>query len=105
MAPQAEICFTFHPWLFWGFISPCTRLPCLAPVTACLGTVRRAAQHCGLKEAGENEEWTVYWTDTSVTLERLMEMKRFQVNKTAAQQELLRKGGDTRLFVEQHVAE
>lgn len=47
----------------------------------------------------------MYWTDTSVTLERLMEMKRFQVNKTAAQQELLRKGGDTRLFVEQHVAE
>ncbi|NXY39359.1 TTL13 polyglutamylase, partial [Pomatorhinus ruficollis] len=53
-------------------------------------TVRRAAQHCGLKEA-ENEEWTVYWTDSTVTLDRLMEMKRFQVNKTAAQQELLGK--------------
>lgn len=50
------------------------------PVTACLGTVRRAAQHCGLKEAAENEEWTVCWTDSTVALERLMEMKRFQVN-------------------------
>lgn len=64
--------------------------PWPAPVTVCLGTVRRAAQHCGLKEAGENEEWTVYWTDSTVTLERLMDMKRFQVNTTAAQQELLR---------------
>lgn len=77
-------------------------LPC--PVTACLGTVRRAAQHCGLKEAGENEEWTVFWTDSTVALERLMEMKRFQVNRTAAQQGLLGKEGNTRLSVEQHVA-
>nr|XP_041574368.1 neugrin isoform X4 [Taeniopygia guttata] len=41
-------------------------------------SVRRAAQHCGLKEAAENEEWTVCWTDSTVALERLMEMKRFQ---------------------------
>lgn len=74
-------------------------------VRVTLGTVRRAAQQCGLKEAAENEEWTVYWTDSSVTLERLMEMKRFQVNRTAAQQELLREEGGTRLAVEQHVAE
>lgn len=67
--------------------------------------MRRAAQHCGLKEAGENEEWTVYWTDGAVSLERLMEMKRFQVNKMASQQELLRDEGDTRLSMEQHVAE
>uniref|UniRef100_A0A8B9FXU1 Uncharacterized protein n=1 Tax=Amazona collaria TaxID=241587 RepID=A0A8B9FXU1_9PSIT len=45
---------------------------------ACFGTVRRAAQCCGLREVGENEEWTVYWTDNSVSLERVMEMKRFQ---------------------------
>lgn len=41
--------------------------------------VRRAARRCGLKEVGEDEEWTVYWTDCSVSLERVMEMKRFQV--------------------------
>ncbi|XP_033372798.1 neugrin isoform X4 [Parus major] len=55
-------------------------------------SVRRAAQHCGLKEAGENEEWTVYWTDSAVTLERLMEMKRFQkINHFPGMIELCRK--------------
>lgn len=44
-----------------------------------VSTVRRAAQMCGLKEVGEDEEWTVYWTDCSVSLERVMDMKRFQV--------------------------
>ncbi|XP_026944956.1 tubulin polyglutamylase TTLL13 isoform X2 [Sagmatias obliquidens] len=33
---------------------------------------------CGLKEVGEDKEWTVYWTDCSVSLERIMDMKRFQ---------------------------
>ncbi|TKC45575.1 hypothetical protein EI555_020898 [Monodon monoceros] len=41
-------------------------------------SVRRAAQMCGLKEVGEDKEWTVYWTDCSVSLERIMDMKRFQ---------------------------
>ncbi|XP_041275008.1 tubulin polyglutamylase TTLL6 isoform X2 [Onychostruthus taczanowskii] len=55
-------------------------------------SVRRAAQHCGLKEAAENEEWTVYWTDSTVTLERLMEMKRFQkINHFPGMIELCRK--------------
>lgn len=68
-----------HPWLLWGFNSPwcLDRLP--GPLSPCLGTVRRAARSCGLKEVGDNEEWTVYWTDYSVSLERVMEMKRFQV--------------------------
>ncbi|XP_074256123.1 tubulin polyglutamylase TTLL13 isoform X6 [Saimiri boliviensis] len=43
-------------------------------------SVRRAAHMCGLKEAGEEEEWTVYWTDCAVSLDRVMEMKRFQDN-------------------------
>uniref|UniRef100_A0A8C9B5G4 Uncharacterized protein n=1 Tax=Phocoena sinus TaxID=42100 RepID=A0A8C9B5G4_PHOSS len=43
-----------------------------------LSTVRRAAQMCGLKEVGEDKEWTVYWTDCSVSLEHIMDMKRFQ---------------------------
>ncbi|CAN8187256.1 unnamed protein product [Coccothraustes coccothraustes] len=55
-------------------------------------SVRRAAQHCGLKEAAEHEEWTVYWTDSTVTLERLMEMKRFQkINHFPGMIELCRK--------------
>jgi len=32
-----------------------------------------------MKEVGEDEEWTIFWTDYSVSLERVMEMKRFQV--------------------------
>uniref|UniRef100_A0A8D0GKT9 Tubulin tyrosine ligase like 6 n=1 Tax=Sphenodon punctatus TaxID=8508 RepID=A0A8D0GKT9_SPHPU len=40
--------------------------------------VRRAAKLCGLREAGENDEWTLYWTDYSVSLDRVMEMKSYQ---------------------------
>ncbi|NWU88570.1 TTL13 polyglutamylase, partial [Upupa epops] len=55
-------------------------------------SVRRAARHCGLKEAGDDEEWTVYWTDCSVSLERLMEMKRFQkINHFPGMIEICRK--------------
>ncbi|XP_052528607.1 tubulin polyglutamylase TTLL13-like isoform X5 [Tympanuchus pallidicinctus] len=54
--------------------------------------VRRAALCCGLREAGENEEWTVYWTDCSVSLERVMEMKRFQkINHFPGMIEICRK--------------
>ncbi|CAM9408760.1 unnamed protein product [Bubo scandiacus] len=55
-------------------------------------SVRRAARCCGLKEAGEDEEWTVYWTDYSVSLERVMEMKRFQkINHFPGMIEICRK--------------
>ncbi|XP_031443823.1 tubulin polyglutamylase TTLL6 isoform X2 [Phasianus colchicus] len=54
--------------------------------------VRRAALCCGLKEVGENEDWTVYWTDYSVSLERVMEMKRFQkINHFPGMIEICRK--------------
>ncbi|KFZ48222.1 Tubulin polyglutamylase TTLL13, partial [Antrostomus carolinensis] len=56
------------------------------------GAVRRAARCCGLREVGENEEWTVYWTDYSVSLERVMEMKRFQkINHFPGMIEICRK--------------
>lgn len=42
--------------------------------------VRRAAQLYGLREGGENEDWTLFWTDYSVSLERVMEMKSYQVS-------------------------
>ncbi|PKU32670.1 tubulin polyglutamylase hypothetical protein [Limosa lapponica baueri] len=58
----------------------------------CAAEVRRAARYCGLKEAGENEEWTVYWTDYSVSLERVMKMKRFQkINHFPGMIEICRK--------------
>lgn len=44
-------------------------------------TVRRVAKRFGLRPVSDDEEWTVYWTDTSVLLERVMEMKRYQVVK------------------------
>ncbi|XP_019573591.2 tubulin polyglutamylase TTLL13 isoform X2 [Rhinolophus sinicus] len=55
-------------------------------------SVRRAAQVCGLKEVGEEEEWIVYWTDCSVSLERVMDMKRFQkINHFPGMTEICRK--------------
>lgn len=42
--------------------------------------VRRAAQQYGLREGGEGDDWTLYWTDYSVSLERVMEMKSYQVS-------------------------
>ncbi|XP_068814501.1 tubulin polyglutamylase TTLL13 isoform X1 [Struthio camelus] len=62
-------------------------------LTSCkYDSVRRAAQSCGLKEVGENEDWTIYWTDYSVSLERVMEMKRFQkINHFPGMTEICRK--------------
>jgi len=37
------------------------------------------AKRFGLKEVSEDDDWNIYWTDTSVGLERVMEMKRYQV--------------------------
>ncbi|KAM8973542.1 tubulin polyglutamylase TTLL13 isoform 2-T2 [Pelodytes ibericus] len=55
-------------------------------------SVRRAARKCGLKEVGDEEEWTVFWTDCSVSLERVMDMKRFQkINHFPGMIEICRK--------------
>ena len=32
-----------------------------------------------MKEVGEDEDWSLFWTDYSVALERCMDMKRYQV--------------------------
>lgn len=47
---------------------------------SCSLAVRRVSRRFGLRVVGEEEEWTVYWTDTSVLMERVMDMKRFQVH-------------------------
>lgn len=41
--------------------------------------VHRAARRYGLREAAEGEDWTLFWTDCSVSLDRVMDMKRYQV--------------------------
>ncbi|XP_046293533.2 tubulin polyglutamylase TTLL13 [Marmota monax] len=69
------------------------RRPLAINLTNCkYESVRRAAQMCGLKEVGEDKEWTVYWTDCSVSLERVMDMKRFQkINHFPGMTEICRK--------------
>lgn len=47
-------------------------------------SVRRAARRYGLREAAEGEDWTLFWTDCSVSLDRVKDMKRYQVLHTAA---------------------
>lgn len=42
----------------------------------------------GWKEVGDDDDWQVYWTDTSVSIERIMRLKRTQVNKYAPYVEL-----------------
>lgn len=32
-----------------------------------------------MREVGEDEDWSLFWTDYSVALERCMDMKRYQV--------------------------
>jgi len=44
-------------------------------------SVHRAAKRFGFKEVGEEDDWNLYWTDFSVSLERVMEMKRYQVRR------------------------
>ncbi|XP_035262932.1 tubulin polyglutamylase ttll6 isoform X2 [Anguilla anguilla] len=55
-------------------------------------SVRRAARNYGLREAPEGEEWTLYWTDCSVSLDRVMDMKRYQkINHFPGMSEICRK--------------
>ncbi|KAL7869175.1 hypothetical protein AOLI_G00131630 [Acnodon oligacanthus] len=55
-------------------------------------SVRRAAHRYGLREAGEGEDWTLFWTDCSVSLDRVMDMKRYQkINHFPGMSEICRK--------------
>ncbi|XP_036446378.1 tubulin polyglutamylase ttll6-like [Colossoma macropomum] len=55
-------------------------------------SVRRAARRYGLKEVLDGEDWTLYWTDLSVSLERLMDMKIYQkINHFPGMSEICRK--------------
>uniref|UniRef100_A0A4W3JDT6 Tubulin tyrosine ligase-like family, member 6 n=1 Tax=Callorhinchus milii TaxID=7868 RepID=A0A4W3JDT6_CALMI len=54
--------------------------------------VRRAALRFGLREANDDEEWTLYWTDFSVSLDKVLELKRYQkINHFPGMNEICRK--------------
>ncbi|XP_043958556.1 tubulin polyglutamylase ttll6 isoform X3 [Gambusia affinis] len=55
-------------------------------------SVRRAARRYGLKETGEDEDWALVWTDYSVSLDRVRDMKRYQkINHFPGMSEICRK--------------
>lgn len=41
--------------------------------------VRRVGRKLGFKEVEENEDWSIFWTDLSVSIDRVNQMKRWQV--------------------------
>ncbi|XP_026171503.1 tubulin polyglutamylase ttll6 isoform X2 [Mastacembelus armatus] len=55
-------------------------------------SVRRAAHRYGLRETMEGEDWTLFWTDCSVSLDRVKDMKRYQkINHFPGMTEICRK--------------
>jgi len=54
--------------------------------------VRRCAKKLGFREMTDNDQWTVYWTDCSVSVERCTGMKIFQrINHFPGMSEICRK--------------
>jgi tubulin polyglutamylase TTLL6/13 len=45
-----------------------------------LRAVRLVQRKLGWKEVGDDEDWEVFWTDTSVSIERIIKLTRTQVN-------------------------
>ena len=41
--------------------------------------VRIVQRKLGWKEVGDDEDWEIYWTDTSVGIERIIKLNKFQV--------------------------
>jgi hypothetical protein len=41
--------------------------------------VRRAAKRLNFREVADEDDWNIYWTDTSVGIERVAQMKKWQV--------------------------
>ncbi|GFO20153.1 tubulin polyglutamylase ttll13, partial [Plakobranchus ocellatus] len=53
---------------------------------------RRTSRKFGFKEVSDDEDWTLYWTDFSVALERVMDMKKYQkINHFPGMNEICRK--------------
>ncbi|CAN9498490.1 unnamed protein product [Ophioblennius macclurei] len=55
-------------------------------------SVRRAARRCGIREAMEGEDWTLFWSDSSVSRCQLKDMKPYQkINHFLGMNEICRK--------------
>jgi len=42
--------------------------------------VRRASKRLNFREVADEDDWNVYWTDTSVGIDRVAQMKKWQVS-------------------------
>ncbi|XP_013089801.2 tubulin polyglutamylase ttll6-like isoform X2 [Biomphalaria glabrata] len=66
-------------------------------LTICLSNckydvVRRTSRKYGFREVSDEDDWTLYWTDFSVALERVMDMKKYQkINHFPGMSEICRK--------------
>ncbi|KAH9518410.1 Tubulin polyglutamylase ttll13p [Bulinus truncatus] len=66
-------------------------------LTICLSNckydvVKRTARKYGFREVSDDDDWTLYWTDFSVALERVMDMKKYQkINHFPGMSEICRK--------------
>jgi tubulin polyglutamylase TTLL6/13 len=59
--------------------------------------MHRVAKKLNFKEVGDDEEWCLYWTDTSVSIDRVNQMKRWQkINHFPGMSEICRKDFLTR---------
>ncbi|CAF0706120.1 unnamed protein product [Brachionus calyciflorus] len=59
--------------------------------------VRRVARKLGFKEVEENEDWSLFWTDCSVSIDRVNQMKKWQkINHFPGMSEICRKDFLTR---------
>ncbi|CDS42742.1 tubulin polyglutamylase TTLL13 [Echinococcus multilocularis] len=55
-------------------------------------SVRRVSQRFGFREVGDDEDWNLYWTDLSVTIERVVSMRKWQkINHFPGMSEICRK--------------
>ncbi len=46
--------------------------------------MRIVQRKLGWKEVGDDEDWEIYWTDTSVTIERIIRLNKIQVTSANA---------------------
>ncbi len=59
--------------------------------------VRRVGRKLGFKEVEEHEDWSIFWTDLSVSIDRVNQMKRWQkINHYPGMSEICRKDFLTR---------
>ncbi|CAM4710344.1 unnamed protein product [Leuciscus chuanchicus] len=75
----------------WG--SDTQAEPCNTPIPLpAASKKKKRKKKYGLREAAEGEDWTLFWTDCSVSLDRVMDMKRYQkINHFPGMNEICRK--------------